>query len=235
MSHVNSPPVACQTVMQRMVRRRFMAHRIAARPLAGKRRDPASRRCPDARDHDLVAPAALGPEQGMVRLPEQVLGPRLRVLPTGLEARDPGRDRDPQADPGVSTGQQDRRSRHEGAHVLGQRGGGGFGSLGQDGQELLSSDPGDKAMGRNRPFKPGRDLGKNGVVRDPALHASAVHGVTTAAWAGGWGTRALAPSPLPGPAGNVEYFLHLRADSTDPLHGDALAAAVDRAVEEGPP
>ena len=56
-------------------------------------------------------------------------------------------------------------------------------------------------------FEVGRgNLGKNGVVRDAALHSDAVHRVCESAYALGWGTRALAPSPLPGPAGNVEYF-----------------------------
>ncbi|GAA3547033.1 16S/23S rRNA (cytidine-2'-O)-methyltransferase [Aeromicrobium flavum] len=74
-------------------------------------------------------------------------------------------------------------------------------------------------------FEVGREnLGKNGVVRDPDLHASAVHGVTTAAWAGGWGTRGLAPSPLPGPAGNVEYFCWLRTDAPAPDEAAARAA-----------
>ena len=42
------------------------------------------------------------------------------------------------------------------------------------------------------------------------------------------------PVRCPGPSGNVEYFLHLRPTARIPLHGDALAAAVRRAVEEGP-
>ncbi len=79
-------------------------------------------------------------------------------------------------------------------------------------------------------FEVGRErLGKNGVVRDPALHAEAVIGVCHAAQAEGWGTRALAPSPLPGPAGNVEYFCWLRTDA-DPV--DPTAA--ERAVADGP-
>jgi 23S rRNA (cytidine1920-2'-O)/16S rRNA (cytidine1409-2'-O)-methyltransferase len=66
-------------------------------------------------------------------------------------------------------------------------------------------------------FEVGRaNLGKNGVVRDPALHAAAVHAVCTKAFELGWGTRALAPSPLPGPAGNVEYFCWLRTDADKP-------------------
>ncbi|MDX6231995.1 MAG: rRNA (cytidine1920-2-O)/16S rRNA (cytidine1409-2-O)-methyltransferase, partial [Nocardioidaceae bacterium] len=41
----------------------------------------------------------------------------------------------------------------------------------------------------------------------------------------GWGTRALAPSPLPGPAGNVEYFCWLRSDADSPSE-DAAHAVV---------
>jgi len=66
-------------------------------------------------------------------------------------------------------------------------------------------------------FEVGRaQLGKNGVVRDPDLHAGAVLQVCRSAQQHGWGTRGLAPSPLPGPAGNVEYFCWLRTDAAAP-------------------
>ncbi len=81
-------------------------------------------------------------------------------------------------------------------------------------------------------FEVGREnLGKNGVVRDPALHADAVLRVCAAGLEQGWGTRGLAPSPLPGPAGNVEYFCWLRHDP-----GARLPAATEVAdvVEAGP-
>jgi 23S rRNA (cytidine1920-2'-O)/16S rRNA (cytidine1409-2'-O)-methyltransferase len=39
---------------------------------------------------------------------------------------------------------------------------------------------------------------------------------------------------LPGPSGNVEYFLHLRARPDHPLTGDELEQAVELAVAEGP-
>jgi len=66
-------------------------------------------------------------------------------------------------------------------------------------------------------FEVGREqLGKKGVVRDPDLHAEAVLAVCRSALRHGWGTRALAPSPLPGPAGNVEYFCWLRTDAPAP-------------------
>lgn len=84
-------------------------------------------------------------------------------------------------------------------------------------------DPGGDIVLMIKPqFEVGKNkLGKKGVVRDPALHAEAVHRVCLSAFEQGWGTRALAPSPLPGPAGNVEYFCWLRTDADVPLEQDA--------------
>ena len=79
-------------------------------------------------------------------------------------------------------------------------------------------------------FEVGRELlGSGGVVRDPQLRESAILGVASAAESVGLGTAGVVASPLPGPSGNVEYFLHLRADA-----GPADPAEVRRAVEEGP-
>lgn len=83
-------------------------------------------------------------------------------------------------------------------------------------------------------FEVGKDrVGSGGVVREPALRAEAVRAVAAAAVDLGLSTRAVTASPLPGPSGNVEYFLWLRKDGAgnDP---DAVAAMVERAVEEGP-
>jgi 23S rRNA (cytidine1920-2'-O)/16S rRNA (cytidine1409-2'-O)-methyltransferase len=79
-------------------------------------------------------------------------------------------------------------------------------------------------------FEVGRQrLGAGGVVRDPELRAEAVLTVARAAAELGWGTAGVVASPLPGPAGNVEFFLWLRRDAPPPAHTD-----VDRAVQEGP-
>ena len=60
-------------------------------------------------------------------------------------------------------------------------------------------------------FEVGKDrVGKGGVVRDPELRAEAVAAVAERAAGLGWGARAVARSPLPGPSGNVEFFLWLR-------------------------
>lgn len=84
-------------------------------------------------------------------------------------------------------------------------------------------------------FEVGRDqLGHGGVVRDPELHAWAVHHVAAAAADLGLDTWAVAPSPLPGPAGNVEYFVALRRNHPAALRGADLDAAVADAVRTGP-
>jgi 23S rRNA (cytidine1920-2'-O)/16S rRNA (cytidine1409-2'-O)-methyltransferase len=76
----------------------------------------------------------------------------------------------------------------------------------------------------------GKDLvGAGGVVRDPALRSDTVRRIAAAALDLGLGTAGVVASPLPGPSGNVEYFLHLRRGA-EPLHDDDLA----RAIEEGP-
>jgi len=86
----------------------------------------------------------------------------------------------------------------------------------------LCRDDGDLLVMVKPQFEVGRDsVGKHGVVRDPALRADAVLGVARAAAAEGWGTRAAVPSQLPGPSGNVEYFLWLRRGG--PALSDASA------------
>ncbi|MGD9622959.1 MAG: TlyA family RNA methyltransferase [Mycolicibacterium sp.] len=77
-------------------------------------------------------------------------------------------------------------------------------------------------------------VGAGGVVSDPALRADAVCSVARCAGQLHWHTVAVTASPLPGPAGNVEYFLHLRADTDRALLGRQLEDAVWHAVEEGP-
>lgn len=76
-------------------------------------------------------------------------------------------------------------------------------------------------------FEVGKErLGKGGVVRDPRLRAETVTAVADAAARRGWGARAVATSGLPGPSGNVEFFLWLR-------RGPATIGAAEIAVETG--
>ncbi len=79
-------------------------------------------------------------------------------------------------------------------------------------------------------FEVGRErLGAGGVVRDPALHAEVVREVAAVAGGLGLGVRGVTASPLPGPAGNVEYLLWLAAGAP-PLDDAALV----HAIEAGP-
>ncbi|UFU05057.1 TlyA family RNA methyltransferase [Ruania halotolerans] len=82
-------------------------------------------------------------------------------------------------------------------------------------------------------FEVGKDrLGAGGVVRDPALHAEAVRTVVRAAAEHGLALRAVVASPLPGPSGNVEYFVHLSAGvATDE---EAVLTMVADAITAGP-
>jgi len=72
-------------------------------------------------------------------------------------------------------------------------------------------------------------VGNGGVVRDPEDRAGAVRGVCAAAAELGLGVCGVTASPLPGPAGNVEYFVWLR-QGCPPLAESDLA----RAIEAGP-
>ena len=77
-------------------------------------------------------------------------------------------------------------------------------------------------------------VGAGGVVSDAQLRAQAVLGVAHRAAELGWGTAGVTASPLPGPAGNVEYFLWLRTGADGALVGDDLERAVTGALTDGP-
>lgn len=77
-------------------------------------------------------------------------------------------------------------------------------------------------------------VGAGGVVHDAALRADAVLAVAGRVGELGWHTVDVTASPLPGPSGNVEYFLWLRAETDRGLSADGLVDAVQRAVSEGP-
>jgi 23S rRNA (cytidine1920-2'-O)/16S rRNA (cytidine1409-2'-O)-methyltransferase len=58
-------------------------------------------------------------------------------------------------------------------------------------------------------FEAGRgQVGKGGVVRDPAVHEQVLENLATWAASEGMGLMGLIPSPITGPAGNVEFLAH---------------------------
>ncbi len=77
-------------------------------------------------------------------------------------------------------------------------------------------------------FEAGRsDVGKGGVVRDPAVHRKVLTAVIGYANSEGFRVLGLIPSPLRGPSGNIEFLLWLkRGVGTDDAH-----ALIDSSIE----
>lgn len=80
-------------------------------------------------------------------------------------------------------------------------------------------------------FEVGRDqVGKGGVVRDPARHRVVLVRLARFALLRGWHVLSVTPSPLKGPKGNREFFLYFSlAGRTAP----ALESLMARAVHDG--
>ncbi len=98
---------------------------------------------------------------------------------------------------------------------------------------------GDLALMVKPQFEVGRErVGAGGVVREPELRAEAVLDVAAAAAGLGLGVAGVTASPLPGPSGNVEFFLWFRrgAPPADPdAVRDAVAAGPGGRVASGGP
>jgi 23S rRNA (cytidine1920-2'-O)/16S rRNA (cytidine1409-2'-O)-methyltransferase len=63
-------------------------------------------------------------------------------------------------------------------------------------------------------FEAGREeVGRHGLVTDPAVHAAVLERVAGAAAALGFEQLAMVPSPITGATGNQEFFVHLRLNA----------------------
>jgi 23S rRNA (cytidine1920-2'-O)/16S rRNA (cytidine1409-2'-O)-methyltransferase len=79
-------------------------------------------------------------------------------------------------------------------------------------------------------FEAGRDdVGKGGVVRDPATHARVLEEILSAGIEHGFTVRGLIRSPLVGPAGNIEFLAWL--GQAVPADGPPLAVLIAQALE----
>ena len=79
-------------------------------------------------------------------------------------------------------------------------------------------------------FEAGRaQVRRGGVVRDPNVHRAVLGAVVETARAAGLAAIGATPSPLTGPAGNIEFFVHLSPGARDELSGTAIDAAVAEA------
>lgn len=82
---------------------------------------------------------------------------------------------------------------------------------------LKLAKPGARLVALIKPqFEAGRDeVGKGGVVRDPAVHGRICAEAATWMESQGWTVLGITPSPITGPEGNVEFLLgaHKTGDS----------------------
>ncbi len=93
---------------------------------------------------------------------------------------------------------------------------------------LVAADGADHVLLVKPQFEAGpADVGRGGVVRDDEVWRRAIRGVAAACAEAGLAPRAVMASPLPGPAGNVEFPLHATGG------GEPAEIDVDAAIDEG--
>lgn len=102
-------------------------------------------------------------------------------------------------------------------------------------EKILSSvfgvlTPRGEALALAKPqFEVGRNaVGKGGVVRDPTLHQAVITRLARFSVLRGWHVRGVTASPLRGPKGNREFFLHLSNHGRTAID---LEAMIMRSVE----
>lgn len=105
----------------------------------------------------------------------------------------------------------------------------------------LVKDSGELLLMVKPQFEVGRQIASatHGVIKDPKDRVEAINKVTSTAIDLGWTVSGVAASPLPGPKGNVEYFLwltHTSAQSPLPSeeNREQLAEHIQTVVAEGP-
>lgn len=82
-------------------------------------------------------------------------------------------------------------------------------------------------------FEAGRgQVGKKGVVRDPAVHTAVLQKVAEQAQMSGLSVVDACYSPIKGPSGNIEFFFYLSNSGERQLSDDELEMVVNRAHNE---
>lgn len=70
-------------------------------------------------------------------------------------------------------------------------------------------------------FEAGREqVGKKGVVKDPAVHLNVVKSVAEFADEIGFSVHGISFSPIKGPEGNIEYLIYLKNNSNENMIGE---------------
>ncbi len=79
-------------------------------------------------------------------------------------------------------------------------------------------------------FEAGREfVGKKGVVRAPAIHSAVLYRCITSAQNVGWSCKNICYSPIKGPEGNIEYFIHLCKQPQAPF---IIRERIEQVVEQ---
>ena len=84
-------------------------------------------------------------------------------------------------------------------------------------------------------FEAGREnVGKNGVVRDPAVHESVIRGISDAVEQLDWRINNLDYSPITGPKGNIEFISEIRHKrfAGERIPSEKIAQTVEKAHKE---
>ncbi|HEL9633385.1 TPA: TlyA family RNA methyltransferase [Streptococcus suis] len=83
-------------------------------------------------------------------------------------------------------------------------------------------------------FEAGREhIGKNGIVKDKAVHIKVLEDVTAMAVATGFSVKSLSFSPVQGGHGNTEFLAHLeKSNQPNPIEHSEIRNIVDQAHEE---
>lgn len=94
--------------------------------------------------------------------------------------------------------------------------------------------PGGRCIALVKPqFEAGKaDVGKGGVVRDPAVHRRVLGEALAHARTSGFTVTGLTASPLRGPAGNIEFLLALTTETGGEAPPLSDSAMIDRAMQE---
>ncbi len=97
------------------------------------------------------------------------------------------------------------------------------------------SSPGATMVALIKPqFEAGKgEVGKNGVVRDNAVHTRILREVVASAEANGMQLAGLIPSPIKGPAGNIEFLGYFKIEPKSEEHVD-LDALIEQAIAGAP-
>ena len=91
--------------------------------------------------------------------------------------------------------------------------------------ELLKSD-GEAVCLIKPQFEAGREnVGKKGVVRDPAVHESVITTIAEFANSQKFDVLGLEHSPVKGPEGNIEYLMYIKKCSSEQSSAQVIATA----------